>query len=177
MFRFDINLTDQDYYKFNLFHGFESKYLKRIVLGLQIAIAVLYLWVCVSTVIRNGIKPSTFVGLIPSVILGVLFIALVRPFYKLVVKMFIKSKKNLYSPVSTMEFSEEYAVETTPNSEMKYKYSALDTAYFVREEVVYIYINIQQAFLIPRASFESQEQWDGFLEFIKTKMDDVVVVE
>ena len=181
MFKFDINITDQDYSKFNAFNSEYSKYGKRTMKGLRIFLVVLFLLGAIGLVFRYGVTFVALVALIPLIILFVLFIVFLKYFLRffngMAVKGLTKTGKKLYSPVSVMEFSEEYVVEITPDSEMKYKYSALDAAYFVRGEVVYIYINPQQAFIIPVDSFESQEQWDRFLEFINAKMEEVVVIE
>ena len=182
MFRFDTTITEERYTEFNLFHNEKSKYGRKIIGWYRTALVMLLVIMSILVVVRNlEAGWSVLVSLIPIFFVCGLFFVLIKPFIrlgnKLTIKMASKIGKNLYSPVSTMEFFEEYVVETTPEIETKTSYTALDCAYFVRGEVVYIYINIQQALILPRASFESQEQWDSFFEFIKVKIKDITVVE
>ncbi len=181
MFKFDVNITEQDYAKFNAFNMEESKFGKKLMRTLRLLIGVIGLMAIVMFVTDHDFDIGTLIGITPIVVVVVLMIVFAKPFMRSVnkktVKKIQKKGKKLYTPVSTVEFLDEYLVETTPESETKLKYSTLDTAYFVREEAVYIYLNIQQAVILPRSCFESQEQWDSFKEFIRGKLEEVIIIE
>lgn len=181
MFKFNVNLTEQDYYKFNNFNNEESKFGKKLVFMTRIFFLILYFITVSFFINKHGVNTTTFISLIPMFIIGVLFIVFIkrilRFFNKRGTTTLEKMGKKLYSPVSTVEFSDEYVLETTPETETKLNYTVLENAYIVRNEDVYIYINIQQVLIIPRKCFDSQEQWDSFLEFIKSKLDEVIVIE
>ena len=181
MFKFDVKLTEQDYQKFNFFNSQESKFGKKLILIWRVSFLVILLIAIAFFIDRNGVDITTLISLIPLIIIGVVFVVFTKPFLRFStkkgIKMLEKKGKKLYSPVYTAEFFDDYLVETTTEIESKVKYTALDSAYIVRNEDIYIYINIQQAVILPRASFESQEQWDSFLEFIESKIDKVYVIE
>jgi len=181
MFKFDVNITEQDYYDFNTFNNEESKFGKRLMRAFKLLVGVIGLMAIVMFVVNHDFDIGTLIAVIPIVVVVVLLIVFSKTFMRRVNKKTIqtiqKRGKKLYAPNSTLEFLDEYLVEITPESETKLKYSTVDIAYFVRGEVVYIYINMQQAVILPRASFESQEQWDSFMEFVKGKVKDVSVIE
>ena len=182
MFKFNIQLTDKQYYDFNTFHNTHSKYCKKTTLLMRIMCVALVAVMMVRFAMTHGFDKAAIAGLVAMAVFGVLLIVLVKPFYKVVTIILVKmisskSKKPLYSPTATMEFSEEYVEEATPTDESKRKYSALDCAYFIRGEVAYIYINVQQAYIMPRSCFESQQQWDSFVEFIKSKIEEVYIID
>lgn len=175
MFKFDVNITEQDYNKFILFHSVESKYAKRAIRFARIWAFIAFLIMSAIVILNNReVGWGLLLAVIPIAVILFLLSLLIKPFNKLGNRL--KGRK-YYSPVSTVEFNDDYISETTPETKLRFKYPAMDSAYVVSNDVVYIYRNYRQAFIIPRASFESQEQWDSFMEFIKGKIKDVSVIE
>lgn len=74
-----------------------------------------------------------------------------------------------YSPESIMEFYEDRLVETTSDNKTELKYSAVERISIVDHKVIYIHVNIIMSYLMPISCFESKEQYDSFLEFMRTK--------
>ena len=74
-----------------------------------------------------------------------------------------------YSPESIMEFYEDRLVETTSDNKTELKYSAVERISIVDHKMIYIHVNNVMSYILPISSFESREQYDRFLGFIRTK--------
>ena len=85
------------------------------------------------------------------------------------IKSFKKKGKQLYSPVSYMEFYDDLFCETTENEKNELKYEAIESVSVINEKIVYLHKNDALAFILPISCFISNEQYDAFIEFIKTK--------
>ena len=83
--------------------------------------------------------------------------------------MLKKSGKMGYSPNAVMEFYDEIFVETTPENRTEQSYSAVERVSVVEDRTIYIHINNVMAYILPVTAFESKEQYDSFLSFIRTK--------
>lgn len=73
-----------------------------------------------------------------------------------------------------MEFYEDMFVEITPENRSQVNYSAVDSVYVVKGEIIYIYLNSALAHLIPYSVFESETQFNSFIEFIGNKTKPVI---
>ena len=80
-----------------------------------------------------------------------------------------------YSPASDMEFYDECFIETTPENKCEQKYSAIERISVITDKVIYIHVNNVMSYILPFSSFESGEQWNDFLSFIKTKCANIDV--
>ena len=89
------------------------------------------------------------------------------------IKMMKKSGKMGYSPESLIVFSEETFSETTPENKMEHKYSVIERLSIVDNKTIYIHINAIMAYILPLRCFESLEQYNAFMEFIKTKCNNI----
>ena len=78
-----------------------------------------------------------------------------------------------YSPIADMEFYEETFIETTPDNKTERKYSAIERVSVVDDKIIYIHVNNIMSYILPFSSFESKEQFDAFLAFIKTKCETI----
>ena len=85
------------------------------------------------------------------------------------IKALKKSGKMAYSPVAQVEFNEDSFTETTPDNKVEQKYSAVERVSVINGDTVYIHVNNVMAYILPATCFESKEQLDEFLTFIKTK--------
>ena len=85
------------------------------------------------------------------------------------VKTLKKRGKMAYSATSELEFFEDILVETTPTNRTEQKYSAVERISVVGDNVIYIHISTIGAYILPSSCFESSQQRQDLLEFLKTK--------
>ncbi|MBQ8848709.1 MAG: YcxB family protein [Clostridia bacterium] len=178
-FKFHISLSDDDYLEYNKFHMLKSFYgarqlrLFRGVVALLFAAFILVYW------IAGGFTLSAFLGSIPYFIAAIVFELLLKPFFMFILKRNIKQMKKqgkmAYSALSNMEFYDGYFTEVTDENKTEQKYSAIERVSIVSNKNIYLHLNSVIAYIIPIASFESKEQYDAFVAFIKTKCANVDV--
>lgn len=80
-----------------------------------------------------------------------------------------------YSPTAQMKFYEDDFIEITPTNKIEQTYSAIERISVIRDQVLYIHVNNITAYILPRTCFDSQEQYDEFFAFIKTKCANIDV--
>lgn len=181
LFKFDIKVNDNDYLEFNNFVILKSQYGKKQLMSFRIIMAVLLtLWI-LFLLYNGGFSKDAFIGVIPQLLLLVLFQVLLTPFFKFVMKGTVKklnrNGKKGYSPNSVMEFYNDDFVERTDEYETRQKYSSIDRVSVIDGKTIYIHINNLMAYILPFACFESNEQRQAFIEFLKTKCNNVDVMQ
>ena len=171
--KFNINLSDNDYLDYNVFWMLKSPYGKKQITSSRIMITVFFAIIALIALFVGGFSTESLIGIIP---IAVVFLIIQLTFgYFLVqsIKSNIKSlKKNgkmAYSPVAQIEFNEDGFVETTPDNKTEQKYSAVERVSVINGDTVYIHVNNVMAYILPPTCFESREQLDEFITFIKTK--------
>ena len=173
IFNFHIELNDKDYLDYNVFWSTKSPYGKKQIFGLRIFIAIAFAAFAFISLMSNGFSANAWLGMIPYVIVTVVLELLLSKFFVWVLKGHIKSLKSKgkmgYAPVADMEFYEETFIETTPDNKTEQKYSAIERVSVVADKIIYIHVNNIMSYILPFSSFESKEQFDAFLAFIKTK--------
>ncbi len=180
-FRFNIFLSDDDYLEYNIFHLLRSPYGKKSLKTLRGSLVLLVGAFILLAFVKAGFSLATFVVTIPLIIL----LILVQVFFskymtfsmKGQVKLLKKSGKMAYSPFAVMEFYDDFFVETTEDNKTEQKYSSIERISVVDNKTVYIHINNIMAYILPIASLDSMEQLQEFLEFMKTKCDNVDVYQ
>lgn len=174
-FQFQIKLTDQDYLDFNTFWMLKSPYGKKEILKMRLLLAAVFLVACCLSLIINGLSTATWLGLIPLLIIFAVAQALFNTIFLGSLKGQLKSLKKKgkmgYSPASELEFLEDRFVETTPDEKSETKYHVIERVSIVANKMIYLHVNNVKAYILPISCFESKEQFDGFLEFIKTKCE------
>lgn len=173
MFKFNVNLTDNDYLEYNKFWNFRSHYGKHQLITMRIVLAVVIGIFMLAVLIMNGFSKDGFIGIIPLAIL----LALMEIFLKRYVTYTLKAQLNslkkkgkvAYSPVSVLEFYDDYLVETTENNKTEQKYSSIERVSIIRG-TVYFHVNSIGAYILPITAFENKDIYDKFVEFIKTKI-------
>lgn len=179
-FKFKIRLIDKDYLDFNVFHSTRSYYSRNMIIQYRIIIAVLFaLGIFLIVFTRGFSDPSVIYGIIIMIISCVFFQVLIKKFIvfalKLQMKAMKKSGKTGYSPESTLEFYENYFTEITPQFKHEVKYSAVERISIVDKEMIYIYVSDTSAYILPIYYFESGEQYNDFLTFIREKCANIDV--
>ena len=176
-FKFNVNLSEQDYLDYNIFWILKSPYGKkqlnqsRVILLVVFGIAFLYLlW-------DGGFSSDTWVTGITCLIYLAIAQLCMKPLLVLMTKINIKalrkSGKMGYSPISEIEFHESSFIETTPTHKTEQSYIVVEHISIISNKTIYIHVNNIMAYIIPFASFDSQEQFDDFLTFIRTKCSNI----
>ena len=174
MFKFNVNLTDNDYLEYNKFWNFRSHYGKHQLITMRIVLAVVIGIFMIAVLIMNGFSTDGFIGIIPLAIL----LALMEIFLKRYVTYTLKAQLNslkkkgkvAYSPVSTLEFYDDYLVEITESNKTEQKYSSIERVSVVRGRAVYLHVNSLMAYILPISAFDNKEQFDSFIEFFNSKI-------
>lgn len=181
LFKFDIKINDHDYLEYNNFVILKSNYGKKQLTSFRIIMAALLAVWILFLLYNGGFSKDAFINIIPQVVLLVLFQVVLTPFFKFVmkgtVKRLIKNGKKAYSPNSVMEFYDNDFKEITDDNETKQKYTAIDRVSIIEGKNIYIHINSLMAYILPFACFESDEQRQAFIEFLKTKCNNVDVMQ
>ena len=179
LFQFNVNMTDKDYLEYNVFWLTRSPYGKKQMRSGRIAIWVLYVAFVLITLLAGDFSAESFISAIPLVILLVLFQLLLKRFLawslKGQIKNLKKSGKMGYTSNSVVQFNEDDFFDCAPDCKMEHKYSAIERISIVGNKAVYIHVNNVMAYTLPISCFENQKQYDEFLEFIKTKCENVDV--
>lgn len=176
-FQFNVNVNDQDYLDYNSFVAIRSPYGKKQILTNRITVAVIFLIFILIPLFSGDFSFESILGVIIKVIV-LCFVQIFLPrFFVLSFKHQIenmkKSGKLAYSPESVLEFQEESFVETTPENKTENKYSAIERISVVDNKMIYIHVNSAMSYMLPFASFESEEQYNEFFDFIKTKCTNI----
>ena len=86
-----------------------------------------------------------------------------------------KQGKLPFEPNTVMEFYDDYFIDLTPDSKTEVKYSAIDRVSVINDKYIYLHLDSARAHLLTSFCFESKEQYDSFVDFIKTKCKNVDV--
>lgn len=174
-FVFDIKLNDEDYLKYNEFVILSSPYGKKSINSMRYLVGGIYVVFSILTLVMNGFNVGGLISLIPLTLicLGMLFA--IKPMLRSSIKTQVKNMKATgkmaYSEASTLEFDEESFCEITAENKTENKYSAVERVSILKSGNVYIHINGVMGYIIPKASFESDEKYAEFETFLKEKVD------
>ncbi len=175
-FNFNINLSDKDYLDYNTFWMLKSPYGKKQTTKSRNILTVCFGIIALIFLLGGGFSLKSFVDLIP--IIAVFLIIQLTFNYFLVqtlksnIKSLNKNGKMAYSPIAQIEFDENGFTETTPNNKTEQKYSSIERV-SVTGGAVYIHVNNIMAYILPASCFDSKEQLDDFLAFIKTRCSNI----
>ena len=173
-FKFNVNITQEDYIEFNKIAmtqtpaGKKSNKISNLI----------YIAVCVILVLFTLVN-SNFSGE-GFIVTGVLIIAFLLVYLtlnkvinNLAIKATVKSLTKIkgkmpYSENSVLEFYDDVFVEITDDNKSEVKYSAIENV-FVDEKFVILFINSMQAYIVPTRSFESETQKNSLVQFVNEK--------
>ena len=176
-FKFDISLCDEDYYDFNKFVALKSYYGKKQTITMQIIIGVIFLIAIAANLFAGSFSKESIVGMLPLLLLGVVLELLLIPYFKLVIKLNIRSMKKrgklAYSKESVLEFSDDGFREETPEQKSENKYSAIERISVIENKNIYIHSNNILGYIVPFSCFKDSEDAKEFLEFLKLKCEKI----
>ena len=173
-FKFNVNITQEDYIELNRIvmsetpAGKKSSKISNLVFIAVCVILVLF------TLVTSKFSGEGFI------VTGVLIIAFLlvhltlnKTITNLAVKGTVKSLTKIkgklpYSEHSVLEFYDDVFVEITDDNKTETKYSAIENI-FVNENLVVLFINSMQAYIVPTRSFESNEQKNSLVAFLNGK--------
>ncbi|MGM9682860.1 MAG: YcxB family protein [Eubacteriales bacterium] len=180
-FRFNVDLTDDDYLEYNKFWMLRSPYGKKHIKTFRITITVLFCIFIFILLYLGGFWFDAFLRTIPVLILLTVFqICLSRFLFfslKSQIKILKKTGKMGYSPSSVIEFYDECFIENTEENKTEQKYSGIERISIVDNKMIYIHVNNIMAYILPLSCFESREQYEDFIKFIKMKTNDIEIYE
>ena len=126
------------------------------------------------TLVINGFSTGALIGVITLVAFLVVMELLLKKYITFTLKANLKNLKKkgkvAYSPSATMEFFEQAFTEVTDNVKTEQKYSSVERVSVVRGRAIYLHVNSLASYILPLSAFDNKEQFDRFVEFIKTKI-------
>ena len=178
-FGFDITLSENDYFDYNVFMVIRSPYGKKQMLLFRLVIAITILAFCFFSLCGWGFTSEAFLGIVPYLILLALAQLFFTRFFAWLIKGQIRSLKKSgkmpYSPSARIEFFDDELIEISEENKIESKYSSIERVSVISGKTVYIHINNAMSYILPRACFESDERREDFLAFIKTKCENIDV--
>lgn len=176
-FQFNVNVNDQDYLDYNIFWIIRSPYGKKQIKTLRITITVFVAILILISLFSGGFSLESILGILPMIIVLLLFQFFLTKFFSWSLKEHIKALKKSgkmgYSPSSVIEFYEDSFVEITPDNKIEQRYSSIERISVVDNKMMYIHVNNIMAYMLSLSSFKTKEQYDEFFEFIKTKCSNI----
>ena len=173
-FKFDVHISDKDYYEFNKFVAFKSKQGRKRMLFYRLFLAI----VIALSILRKEVDESRLIATIIAyiftiIIIQILFTVMLK--LSLIINMKVSKANNKlnYSPNSVIEFYDDKFIETTPLNKSEVLYSAIHEVSVVNEKYIYLHLSSVLFYIIPFSSFESKKQYDEFIEFLKTKYQNI----
>lgn len=177
LYKFNICVSEKDYFDLNVFWLTKSHYGKKQLLSLRILFAAILLFFSLVSLFGGGFTHSAFLNIIPLIVLLAVSEILLIPFLKLILKLQLRHMKKKgkmpFSASSVMEFYDNSFTESTDENKTEVKYSAIERISVVNDKFIYIHINNLMAYIIPIFAFESKEQYNSFMSFIKTKNSNI----
>ncbi len=178
-FQYNVNVNDQDYLDYHIFWMLRSPYGKKQMVSFRIVITVIFAVFILISLFGGKFTVDAFIGILPLLILLLLFHMLLAKFVVWSIKGQLrtlkKSGKMGYSPDAVIEFGEDRFVEMTPDNKTEHTYSAIERVSIVDDKVIYIHINNVMSYILPFSCFESKGQYDDFFRFLKTKCANIDV--
>lgn len=176
-FRFQVNISDQDYFEFNKYWSLKSRHGRAQIVKIRLLLATITLLFVFLSLFTGSFTLDSFLSTIPMLVV-LLILELMIPFIiasslKMHIKSLQKSGKALYSPTAIMEFYDDKFIENTPDKWTEQYYAGIERISIVNGKVIYIHINNILAYILPITAFASPEEYNSFLAFIKTKSNNI----
>ncbi len=176
-YKFDVVVTEKDYFDFNKFYMTKSHYGKKQILTFRLIITAIMLLSVIISVADGSLSTETLSSIVPPLVFLLIFQIGLTSFITWLIKRHIKQIKKTgkmpYSSSSVIEFFEDSFSETTECDKTEHKYSVIERISIVNEAMIYIHINNTAAYILPVACFESNAQYWEFMDFIKTKNSNI----
>ncbi|MBO5408246.1 MAG: YcxB family protein [Clostridia bacterium] len=175
LYQFHTVMTEKDYYDFNKYHHVDSPVAKKHRLKWQLYIAGLFLLMFLRYALAGEEVYLLIWLFVCYAVFALILILLMKPLTLLLVKRMVRRMKKkeelFYSPTATMEFYEDYFVETNEKFKTEIKYDAVVNLVVNPGRAIYIYQNPAMAYTIPFNTFENDAVRQEFIAFITQKTE------
>jgi len=172
--KFDITKTDDDYFEFNKFVSFKTPYGRKQLLSARIMVAVMFAVMALAVLLINGLSLAFYISApllaVALVVYEIMFPRFMEKSIKKQINKVKESGKLPYSPHSVMEFYDDKFVEITEKERSEILYSSIERVSVNENKALYLHSDVLRAYIIPLSVFESEAQFNGFLDFISAKV-------
>ena len=166
----NYEITERDYILFNQYYMMKSDTGKKMRLVAKTVFPITLLCICAVVGIRNG---SSLIGALLGLLFALLFVALTDRIFlwsaKFSVKMMQKSRELPYPQVGKYIFYEDRITDVNAKGEQTVFYAAIKKA-CCTVDAVYIFIESNQAFIVPYRLFPDANAKNDFVAFLRTKI-------
>ncbi len=173
MFHFEVQITEQEYYDYNVFVNTQSSHGKSQLNRLRVVLSIIIVLLLISFLVRDGFTVTALVGIVPAAIVGVLFLvfwpSLMKRSIKQSIKAMNKKGKIGFDPVYTLQFFEDRFCEITPEQKSDILYAKLESVSVNADKAIYLHIDRMRGYILPLYAFDSTEQIETFLAFLTSK--------
>ncbi len=168
--KFQVHLSENDYFEFNKFHNLQSHYGASVIKKTRIVIAIIFGAAILLSFLSSGFTADGFLYAGIYLALLILFQVFLKKFFIETVKANIKHLKKqgklAYHEYSEIEFLERSFIETTPDNKTEQSYASIERISVVEGRYVFIHPNNITAYILPASSFRNQAEYDEFLKFV-----------
>ena len=177
LFNFNINITEDDYLNYNLFHSLESSHGRKMALKGRIIYVSVLLALAALVLIVLGF---TMFSIIYDAILLIMVLRYMVFYKKIVgrsIKRYIIRLKKMgklpFDSESTFEFYEDKIIETTPTKRTEIQYDGIERVCLVSNRYAFFYNSISSAYVLPIPQIKEQVNFTEFVSFISKKCKNV----
>lgn len=164
--KISVVMTEEDYIAFNLFHAFHSPLIKKQFRQLRLFPFLMTAVLITVFYIMDMRRDLLIIDAVFLCLLNLFYFAYYPKIYKKSIrKNILKTKKEgklLYPPEYALDFKEDGFIMNAPNKTANYAYSDI-TEICEENDVLYIYIGAQEAFVIPHHCLEHKDDLIAFL--------------
>lgn len=176
-FKFNVNLTDEDYLNYNAFTQTMTIGGKKQIAFLRALMIIIILTLCIFCVSLFEDPLLKICTCIPLITILIVFLIRIPQDLKKstqkVIKAYSDKTKKLYSESTVMEFFDDRFIEYTPGIKTEVNYSAIECVSILNGRYIFIQQNQLQGYIIPFTIFESNEHCTAFIDFLRTKIQNV----
>ncbi len=178
-FRFDFTLTEQDYLQFYTFHTMYARHGRKRYVTFRWILTIIPLIMVIITAGTDGrLSWEMLLRALPFLAMAAAFYFGYKPITKLNIRSIIKRQKKKealpFAPKVGLWFYEDRFIEVTPDGKTSNKYGNVYAMYAQGRQMLYIYVNPQQAYLLPFTQFTSPARYEEFVRFIEMKTGNTV---
>ena len=181
LFQFQVDITEQMYIDFNAFVMTHTDYGKAQIRKFRIAFTILSAMAMLYTVFSGGPSVAGLLGCIPLLAVWALFMWLFPRMLvaatKASVRDMSKKGKLCFDPHAELVFYDDHFEEIVPDKRTSQAYTTLERICVDSGKAVYLHMDAMRAYIVPMASFASEEQYQQFLGFLDGKVGKVKVFD
>jgi hypothetical protein len=172
-YRLNTTLTEDNYLDYIQFCGNFNKKNKRRILIARVLICIEVLVACVVLFKIKGITPINIITVMGWFGIVAFFQVFLKKYFRLCKKIRIKFRKKKgkcpYSSWSVTEFYDDFFRDTTETKQYEVQYTSLTSITVIKDKLILLNDDKGINFIIPINCLGTQEQYDAFISFIKTK--------